>query len=274
MISIITAIYNQLDMNKMFYESVKQTTHSDWELIIIDNGSTDGSAEFFENVDPRVKVIRNDGNYSYPYCQNRGIDAARGDVLAFLNNDIWLPDGWDEKAMLVLGKDGYEVLTLCSNDNMKCSRQAKTLNRKYKRFKYPLLKLFGAKRWTLQLMLRLTYGNWEEFTDRIWKENGVETVAGFCGSAVLMTRRGLEILGKWDESQQAADFDLYYKSMERCMKYGDIKPLSLIAGIYHHHFSRLTFNAKFPPFRDSKNLKLLSQKWDDSTRAEFDKLRH
>lgn len=42
MLTIITAIYNQLDMNRLYYESIVETTDGDWELIVVDNGSTDG----------------------------------------------------------------------------------------------------------------------------------------------------------------------------------------------------------------------------------------
>ena len=93
MISVITAIYNQLPMNRIFLESLRNSTEGEWELIVIDNGSTDGSAEFFESAPGNIRVIRNNGNYSYPYCQNLGIKVAKGDVLAFLNNDILLSKG-------------------------------------------------------------------------------------------------------------------------------------------------------------------------------------
>ncbi|MDD2962187.1 MAG: glycosyltransferase [Muribaculaceae bacterium] len=72
MITIITAIYNQLPMNKLYWEYLNRYTTVPYELIIVDNGSTDGSLEFFQNLEKYypVTVIANDGNYSYPYCQN------------------------------------------------------------------------------------------------------------------------------------------------------------------------------------------------------------
>ena len=86
MISIVTAVHNQIGMNRLFYETLKRNTRNVYELIIIDNNSTDGSREFFrEHADT---VIENHGNYSYPYCQNQGIAAARYDYLVFLNNDV------------------------------------------------------------------------------------------------------------------------------------------------------------------------------------------
>jgi glycosyltransferase involved in cell wall biosynthesis len=61
MISIITAVHNQLAMNKLFMQSLRKYSAMDFELIIIDNASTDGSADFFEAAG--AKVIRNDQTF-------------------------------------------------------------------------------------------------------------------------------------------------------------------------------------------------------------------
>lgn len=50
MISIITAIYNQLPMNQIFWEYLNKYTTVPYELIVIDNGSNDGSIEFFRDL--------------------------------------------------------------------------------------------------------------------------------------------------------------------------------------------------------------------------------
>lgn len=263
MISIITAIYNQLPMNRLYLESIRKSTRSDWELIIIDNGSTDGSAEFFENAGGNVKVIRNNANYSYPHCQNQGIDAAKGEIYAFLNNDIMLSDGWDLHLKEILGKDGFEAVTLSSNDNMLNIEEAKKINRKFKRIKYPLMKLFKTKEWTLRLMLKATYGDFNRFCDDLWQRDGLNTKIGFAGSAVVMTKRGIGLLGRWDETQQGGDFDLYMRSIKRFEEVGDVKPLSLVGGIYHHHFSRLTVKATYPEYADIDNLRRIEDKWGE-----------
>jgi len=93
MISIITAIHNGLAINKFYEASLKKYTVNPFELIIIDNASKDGSAEFFENAG--YKVVRNQQNYSYPYCQNQGTKIAKGEYLFFLNNDIVVAPCWD-----------------------------------------------------------------------------------------------------------------------------------------------------------------------------------
>ena len=54
MISVITAIYKQRAVNELFWEHLQRSTRNPFELIIIDNGCTDGSAEFFESVGATV----------------------------------------------------------------------------------------------------------------------------------------------------------------------------------------------------------------------------
>ncbi|RMD96868.1 MAG: glycosyltransferase, partial [Bacteroidetes bacterium] len=82
MISIITAIHNGLAVNRLFLKSLKKNTRMPYELIIVDNHSTDGSAELFEEAG--ATVIRNPENHCYPESQNMGMEKATGDYFAFL----------------------------------------------------------------------------------------------------------------------------------------------------------------------------------------------
>ena len=143
MISIVTAVHNQIGMNRLFYETLKRNTRNVYELIIIDNNSTDGSREFFrEHADT---VIENPGNYSYPYCQNQGIAAARYDYLVFLNNDVLVPAGWDEHLLRTMHVSGADAISPCSNDDMESRAVQRRINTRWKYVKYPLLKLFGTR---------------------------------------------------------------------------------------------------------------------------------
>jgi GT2 family glycosyltransferase len=116
MISIITAIHNGLAINKFYEASLKKYTVNQFELIIIDNASADGSAEFFENAG--YTVVRNQQNYSYPYCQNQGIKIAKGNYFFFLNNDIVLGPRWDELLIEISTKHKLDILSACDNGNV------------------------------------------------------------------------------------------------------------------------------------------------------------
>jgi glycosyltransferase involved in cell wall biosynthesis len=69
-LSIITAVHNQLPMNQIYWENLRKNTKNSFELIVIDNASTDASADFFESVG--VRVIRNLGVAESRYFGRHG----------------------------------------------------------------------------------------------------------------------------------------------------------------------------------------------------------
>lgn len=76
-------------------DSVLAQSHADWELIILDDCSTDGTlsiAQMFARRDGRIRVLANNQNCGAAAARHRGACAARNDWLAFLDSDdIWLP---------------------------------------------------------------------------------------------------------------------------------------------------------------------------------------
>ena len=73
-------------------------TGPSWELIVIDNGSTDGTGEYLAGVQDAspvpVTVIANATNRGFPAAINQGLQYARGEYLVLLNNDVVVTDGW------------------------------------------------------------------------------------------------------------------------------------------------------------------------------------
>jgi GT2 family glycosyltransferase len=66
----------------------------EYEVIVVDNASTDGTAEFLAELGGDVQVIRNPENYGFAVACNQGAGAARGEFLLFLNNDTIPTEGW------------------------------------------------------------------------------------------------------------------------------------------------------------------------------------
>jgi GT2 family glycosyltransferase len=260
MLSIITAIYNQLPMNRLFYENLVKYTYHKYELIIIDNGSTDGSREYFEA--RGAKVIMNDGNYSYPHCQNQGIEIAQYNYLVFLNNDLIVSKHWDERAIRIMEKHHLEIATCVATDRLETDQVTYRSQKKWKYIRNPLLFLFGTGYYNLKLMHYLTYGNWDKWIEKRFQKFGDSVKEGIAGSNVLMKRSAIEKIGLWDEQQQGADFDLFLRAKTRSIKNGDILPVHLIPGVFMHHYIRLTIKNPYPPFKDLDNLIGLGAKWN------------
>lgn len=91
-LSIITLTYNKLDYTKKYIESLFKYT-KDFELIIVDNGSTDGTVEYLKSI-PNLKLILNKENLGFSRGNNQGIEIATGEYIGFLNNDILLSPNW------------------------------------------------------------------------------------------------------------------------------------------------------------------------------------
>jgi glycosyltransferase involved in cell wall biosynthesis len=263
-ISIITAVYNQLAMNQIYWENLVKNTQHPFELIVIDNASTDASADFFESVGARV--IRNAGNYSYPVSQNQGIAVAKGEWLAFLNNDIIVSEGWDEALIANAVHNQLDVITSCGIERIERKAATKKLRRRWNRIR-GLVGLFGTGRHSLLLMHKWMYGNWSAFCQNRRERFKHQAVEGFVGNTVMFSRRALDILGPWDETQQAADFDLFLRTAMRAREVGDIRPMHIALDCFNHHYIRLTMKGGYPPFVDRDKLIPLDQKWTAEQRA-------
>ncbi len=260
MISIITSVHNQLDMNKLFYESLKKNTSLPFELIVIDNNSSDGSREFFkENAD---LLIANNENYSYPHCQNQGIAVAKFEYLAFFNNDIIVSENWDKKILKIMEDKKVEVISFATNDHLESKKAQQRIHKKWKRIKYFIRAISGTSVKALKQMVKLMYKDFDEFCNQRYENFKDSLIEGFSGSCILIKKPALEKIGNWDERMQVADFDLFFRVKERSINYGDIKPVQLALGVYIHHFQRLTLRSKnVPAFADQKNIISLEEKW-------------
>lgn len=93
--SIIIPVHNELKYTQLCLASISSnTTQNTYEIIIIDNASTDGTSDYLASLSKLVKVIKFEKNKGVAPAWNAGIQKARGEFLAFLNNDIIVPPNW------------------------------------------------------------------------------------------------------------------------------------------------------------------------------------
>lgn len=93
MVSVIMPVYNVEKYVGESIRSVLDQTYADWELIVINDGSTDNTANVVRSfTDPRIRLI-NQANEGVSAARNHGIQEARGDYIAFLDgDDLWHND--------------------------------------------------------------------------------------------------------------------------------------------------------------------------------------
>jgi glycosyltransferase involved in cell wall biosynthesis len=92
LVSVIMPVYNREKLVRRGIESVFAQRHENWEIIAIDDGSTDGTLAVLQSFVPRVRVLcqSNAGPYA---ARNLGLRHARGEFIAFLDSDdAWYPD--------------------------------------------------------------------------------------------------------------------------------------------------------------------------------------
>lgn len=88
--SVIMPLYNKAPYVRKAVESVVGQTFDDWELIVVDNGSTDGSGEVVANChDPRIKMLHLKENIGPGAARNHGVAESTGSFICFLDADDW-----------------------------------------------------------------------------------------------------------------------------------------------------------------------------------------
>ena len=109
-VSIVTPVFNAAQFLRDTIKTVQDQTFTDWELIFIDDRSTDDSVQIIEQAvkhDPRIRLLRNKSNRGAGYTRNRGIEAARGRYIAFIDaDDLWHKDKL-EKQVTFAEVNGY-----------------------------------------------------------------------------------------------------------------------------------------------------------------------
>jgi teichuronic acid biosynthesis glycosyltransferase TuaG len=97
MVSIVVPVYNAANYIENAIKMVCEQTYKDWELILVDDASTDGSADLIEEIiasqGKRIRLIRKSVNEGAAAARNSGIDASAGRYIAFLDaDDVWRPE--------------------------------------------------------------------------------------------------------------------------------------------------------------------------------------
>lgn len=92
--SIIIVTWNGLHHLKRFLPSVVATEYDDFEIIIADNNSTDGTKEWLSEHYPEIIIAAFDDNYGYTGGNNRAVPFASKEILLFLNNDVEVIPNW------------------------------------------------------------------------------------------------------------------------------------------------------------------------------------
>lgn len=198
-VSVIIVNYNTKELTLQTIASVfEKTTDIDFEVIVVDNASTDGSTEAIENKFPNVKIIKSRENLGFGRANNKGAEIAKGRNLFFLNPDTILINN----AIKILSDylDNNKHVGVCGGNLYDIDEKPA---HSYRMFYSPII-------WDFNDMLsnkleRLMYGKNYDFNHT----NSPKIVANIVGADMMIKREIFNNVGGFDK-----DFFMYREETE------------------------------------------------------------
>ena len=110
-VSIIIPIYNAENTIEKCISSILKQTYKDYELLLIDDGSTDNSLKVIKKYSKYKNIrILNQENHGVAYTRNRGIKEATGDYIMFIDNDDFIDSDYIEKHITIISKENSDIV--------------------------------------------------------------------------------------------------------------------------------------------------------------------
>ena len=242
--SIIIVTHNQMEYTRQCVNSILQLTDAFYELVFVDNGSTDGTVRYLQALEGAT-VICNDDNLGFPGAANQGMRASRGTQVLLLNNDTVVTTGWLDRLLRALySEDRIGLVGPCSNQ-VSGPQRIET--------GYTDLSSLDGFAWEWGKSHR------DQIVD-------IGRLVGFC---LLVRRSVIEEIGHLDERFGIGN----YEDDDFCLRARRAGYQTVIAlDAFVHHFGGRTFVASDVDFDSlmKENKRLFDEKWqeDASTPAQ------
>lgn len=184
---------NGLVYLEMVLSTLREQSFRDFDVTVVDNGSSDDSVAYLERTWPEVRVLALAGNAGFAAAVNRGIESTSGEYLALLNNDLELSRDWLELLVAELDRDpsvGFATGKIIRHDRRNVLEQVG-------------LDLFTCGRFEPIGQDEPDDGRYDQRRE----------IAMATGAAVLYRREAVGRAGRFDE-----DFFLYCEDADLCLR--------------------------------------------------------
>lgn len=188
MISVIMLTYNRENLVSRAIESVLRQSYRDFEFLIVDNGSSDGSgaiADRYAANDKRIRVIHR-GRANIGVGRNTGLDAAQGDYVAFIDDDDWVEPDYLEFLLKLLEENGADISICGASDKAFDEKKVMTAEE-------ALIELMWRKRYNMAFPTKLFRRNlfYEEHFPQCGSFDDIALMYRVMAKANLVTYYGL-----------------------------------------------------------------------------------
>ncbi|MGB5749031.1 MAG: glycosyltransferase, partial [Desulfobacterales bacterium] len=250
--SIIILTHNQLEYTKRCIGSIFTHTKEAFELIVVDNGSTDGTVEYLESEasrrksedggrrpDVRIKIIKNSENLGFAAGNNQGIAAARGDYILLMNNDVVVTPGWLSRMVACAEKSSMIGMVGPKSNYVSGPQFVENVS-------YDIKNLNGLERFSSEFA-KIHSGK----TTPFWR------VVGFC---MLIKRTVIEKIGGLDARYGLGNFEDDDFSLRAILAGYESR---IAEDCFVHHFGNRTFLAAQIDYKKSlhMNWEIFKEKW-------------
>jgi GT2 family glycosyltransferase len=212
--SIIILTHNQLDYTRQCLGSIREKTHGPYELIVVDNGSTDETLDYLQRC-PDLLLIENNENRGFPAGVNQGIAASTGDRIVLLNNDTIVSTDWLYHLLQAMDSDPrIGLVGPLSNGS---------LGPQFTQFSNTNIS-------EIEHVANSVVREYPGLCEDVW------VLSGFC---LMIRREVIDRIGQFDEAFGIGTYDDY----EYCRRAASVGYRLVVASAYVHHFGAVTLTA-------------------------------
>ena len=225
-VSVVILNWNGRHLLGPCLDSMQAQTCKDFEIVLADNGSSDGSLEMVRKKYPKVRIVDNGANLGFADGNNKAVATCRGEFVALLNNDTVAKADW--LACLVQAADKAPSRTASFASRMMLIDNRDVVNSAG----IMLLKDGGGRdRFAFVPLAGIAEGG--------KADGGLKSgdVAGACGGAVLFRREALEAVKDGDDDYLESQFFMYFEDVDlayRLLWAGYSSRYVHEAVVYHH----------------------------------------
>ncbi len=240
LVSIILVTFNGMEVTKNCIESIQKYTKIPYEVIVVDNGSTDGTLDYLSNL-KNIIVFQNKENLGFAAANNIGIKHSNGDYVLLLNNDTIVTKGWLRGLVRAINL-APEVGLTGPKSNQVFSPVQEVDNLKYQ-----------SKEEMHQFAREFSIQHKNEYLLTNKK------LVGFC---LLIKKEVIDKIGVLDESYGIGNFE----DDDFCLRARLAGFEKIVAGdVFIHHEGSYSFNLNKIDYNDQiqTNQELFKDKWGD-----------